>query len=196
MKPKVLFQPVKPFRINQSFGENRGCLSLDGSNKVIACDGNNPPAGYRSLYGDAGHLGLDLRALHGQEVYAAQTGIVYKIDTNPKSGLDVRIESELHGVKFRHIYEHLLGYQPKVGDKVQVGQLIGWADNTGWSAGDHLHFQFEIWDGRKWVPSDPMPYMEAKFAPDFLAEYNKVLYLKELVAKLLDNFAVYLRNNK
>lgn len=196
MKPKILFQPVSPFYINQSFGENLICISTDGSKKIIGCDGNNPPEGYKSLYGPAGHLGLDLRAGHGQEVYAAQAGTVYKIDTHERSGLDVRIESEVNGIKFRHIYEHLLGYQPKVGDKLTTGQLVGWADSTGYSSGNHLHFQFEVWDGKKWVPSDPMPYMEPVFAKDFLAKYNTVKYLLEQVALLADRFAVYLRTNK
>lgn len=193
MKPKVLFQPVSPWHINQSFGANDACVTKDGTKKVIVCDGNNPPAGYKSLYGAKGHLGLDLRAKHGQEVYAARDGVVYKIDTDPKSGLDIRIESEDGDLKFRCIYEHLMGYQPKVGDKVTTGQLIGWADNTGYSSGDHLHFQFEIWNGKSWIPTDPMPYMENVFAKDFLAKYNKVKYLIEQVAILADKFADYLR---
>lgn len=190
---KVLFQPVKPFVLNQAFGENKTCISTDWENRVTPCDGTNPPAGYRSLYGKDGHLGVDLRSFHGQEVYAAQTGVVYKIDTDIKSGLDVRLEHNIAGMKFRTIYEHLMGYQPKVGDTVKVGQLIGWADNTGYSSGDHLHFQFEVWDGAKWVKTDPLPYMETIFAPDFLKTINQVAYIKEALAKLLDTMAYKLR---
>lgn len=190
---KVLFRPVKPFWVNQHFGENKICISLDGRKQIIGCDGYNPPEGYKSLYGVPGHLGVDLSAGHGQEVYAAQDGIVYMIDTHEKSGLDVRIESNIGTLKFRHIYEHLMGYQPKVGDKVRVGQLIGWADNTGYSSGDHLHFQMEILQGKDWIKVDPMHYMEARFALDQLALENKVSYLKQLVAKLLDNAAYKLR---
>lgn len=193
---KLLFRPVNPFYVSQYFGENKACVSLDGTNKVIACDGTNPPAGYKSLYGPQGHGAIDIPTKHGQEVYAAQDGVVYDIDVNKKSGLDVRIESEKHGIKFRCVYEHLMGYQPKKGDTVRVGQLIGWADNTGYSAGDHLHFQFSIWNGTDWVKTDPMPYMETMFAPDMLRMEDKVLYLKEVVAKLLDNWATSLRNNK
>lgn len=193
---KLLFQPVSPFVLNQAFGENKICISTNGTRKIINCDGHNPPEGYKSLYGAKGHLGIDLRAKHGQEVYAARDGVVYKIDTDPKSGLDVRIESEDNGVRFRHIYEHLMGYQPKVGDRVKTGQLIGWADNTGYSSGDHLHFQFEVWDGKKWEPTNPIPYMEPVFAKDFLAKYNTVLYLKEQLAKVADALAVYLRTIK
>jgi len=191
---KLLFRPVNPFRISQYFGENKACVSLDGKKKVISCDGHNPPAGYKSLYGTKGHLAIDLPTSHGQPVYCAQDGIVTSIDTDPKSGLDVRVESEKHGIKFKCIYEHLMGYQPKVGDYVRVGQLIGWSDNTGFSSGDHLHFQFSIWNGTAFVPTDPMPYMEDDFAPNQLAREDKVLYLKEQIAKLSDLIGDYLRN--
>lgn len=193
---KVIFQPVKPFTIAQHFGENKACVTLDGTNKVITCDGNNPPAGYKSLYGPEGHTGIDIIAQHGQEVYAAQDGKVYFIDTHPKSGLDVRIESEELGVKFRTIYEHLMGYQVKVGDTVEAGQLIGWADNTGYSSGDHLHFQLEVWNGTEWVKSDPLEYMDPMFALDALKLQNRIKYLQEQVAKLLDNAAYWLRTKQ
>lgn len=65
------------------------------------------------------------------------------IDTKEKSGLDVRVESQFDGVLHRHIYEHLMGYQPMVGDKIMCGDLIGWAGKTGYASGDHLHFQLE-----------------------------------------------------
>lgn len=179
-------RPVKPFLINQKFGENTACEATDGSQKVIACDGNNPPAGYVSLYGPRGHLGVDLFAVHNQPVYNALKGKVYKIDTNPRSGLDVRVESEKNGRKFRHIYEHLLGYQPKVGDEIDAGELIGWADNTGYSAGDHLHWQVEeLLDG-VWTPIDPLPLTDKLHAQDART-------LLELLARLCDLLADSLR---
>lgn len=190
---KSFFQPVKPFVIGQSFGENKACVSLDGKNVVINCYGKNPPTGYKSLYGVNGHGGLDLAAKHGQEVYCACDGIVYMIDTQPKSGLDVRVESIVDGIKYRHIYEHLLGYQKKIGDKIVTGELIGWADNTGYSSGNHLHFQVEQLIGSKWVKVDPIPLMEQTFAKDILFLKNKIKYLKEILAKLLDRSATKLR---
>ena len=177
---KVIFQPVKPFRISQYFGENKACVSTDGNKTVITCDGKNPPAGYKSLYGAHGHTALDIPTSHGQEVYSAQDGVVYHIDTDKRSGLDVRIEHEVGGKRYRTIYEHLMGYQVKVGDKVRVGQLIGWADNTGYSSGDHLHFVLDTFEDGKWKRIDPLLYMENIFALDFLKLVDKVAYIKEL----------------
>lgn len=190
---KYFYKPLKPFAINQRFGENNSCVSLDGLNHVISCIGQNPPKGYKSLYGPKGHLGLDLAASHGQEIYCLQKGVVNQIDTNPKSGLDVRIISSIDGRKFKHIYEHLLGYQAKVGDLIETGQLVGWADNTGYSSGDHLHLQVEELIDGVWVPIDPLSLMADGFAKDVLWINNKLKYIKEQLAFLLDNYANKLR---
>lgn len=186
---KILFQPITPFVINQAFGENQICIH-DETLQIISCDGNNPPTGFRSLYGKEGHKGIDLRAYSGQPVYCAQRGIVYQIDTSKRSGLDVRVESEEKGIKIRHIYEHLLGYQPDVGDRIGVGDLIGWADNTGYSSGDHLHFQTELWTGGKWVKVDPMEYMEPIYALMWAGFYRRAT---ETLARIADTIADLLR---
>lgn len=189
---KFLYRPLKNIYINQKFGENLICVSTDGKNTVIGCDGKNPPAGYQSLYGPMGHKGVDLMAYHGQPVYCACDGVVDKIDTNPKSGLDVRVISVVDGVKYKHIYEHLLGYQPKVGQKMEVGDLVGWADNTGYSSGDHLHFELQGFFNGEWVPIDPMLYMNEVFALD-VYKFKK---LKEAVAVLAEKVADWLRKGK
>ena len=185
----MIFQPIRPFHINQKFGENLACVSTDGKNRVVTKTGATCPAGFKSLYGAKGHGGLDLRAYHGQEVYASHDGTVYQIDTDPKSGLDVRLE----GDGIRTIYEHLMGYQVKVGQAVKTGDLIGWADNTGYSSGDHLHFEYHELVKGGWVRKDPLSVMEPTFALVIKLQKDLIGYLKELLAKLLDNSASKLR---
>ena len=191
-KLELFYQPLKPWVINQGFGENRVCYK-PGTRDVILCDGLNPPMGYISLYGSNGHAGIDAVALGGQEVYCSQRGIVDFIDTNSRSGLDVRIVSEIGGEKYHHIYEHLLGYMHSVGNRIETGQLVGWCDNTGWSSGNHLHFQVEKWIDGQWIPVDPAPLMANKFAKDILAINNKIKFLFEQIAMLADNIANFLR---
>jgi murein DD-endopeptidase MepM/ murein hydrolase activator NlpD len=136
-----------------------------------------------------------LVAPHGDEVYAAQRGVVYRIDPNKWSGLDVRIESEINGRKIRHIYEHLSGYQPQKGDYIETGQVIGWVGNTGLSSGAHLHFEVhEDIDGI-WTPVDPMSVMEQIPAYQILAINNTLTYITEQVATIADNIANYLRRS-
>jgi len=194
MKNKLFHWPVNPAKITQKFGENKACVNADF--KVISCDGTNPPPGFKSLYGPAGHLGLDLAIFHGQEVYNAQKGIISFIDTQPKSGLDVRVNSVIDGVEYKCIYEHLLGYQAKVGDIIETGQLIGWANNTGYSSGDHLHFQIEKEINDKFTPVDPLPLMSNLFAKDVLYINHKFKYIVEQIAFLADRIGDWLRKQK
>lgn len=182
MKP--LFRPVKPFVLNQKFGENNACIPINGG-PVITCNGLKPPKGYKSLYGPKGHKGIDLRAFHNQPIYCALDGVVGKIDTDPKSGLDVGVVSDWNGKTYMHVYEHLLGYQPKVGDKVKSGDLIGWADNTGYSSGDHLHFELKELRGKTWVSIDPMPLMSEYHAQDIRTLTETIARIADLVADLL-----------
>lgn len=190
MDERLIYQPIKPYHVNQSFGGNSICISTDGNSKIIGCDGTNPPQGYRSLYGAKGHLGLDLRAYHGQELVCAQRGRVVHIDTQERSGLDVRIESEINGIKFLHIYEHMLGYSVQVGDWVDTGQLIGWADNTGYSSGDHLHFEVRDMNG---VSMDPDKIMYPTYAKNILAINNTLKYVKQQLASIAVKMARFLR---
>lgn len=182
---KHFFQPVKPWILNQHFGQNKACVSTDGKNHFITCDGHNPPKGYKSIYGAKGHLGIDLHATYGQPVYASCGGVVDEIDTEPRSGLDVRIVSDINGTFYKHIYEHLQGHNVKKGQIVEVGDLIGWADNTGWSSGNHLHFELKELKNGKWVSIDPLPLMENVFALQFASMWKQVKELLALVAELL-----------
>lgn len=188
----MIYRPIKPFVINQYFGENKACIPTKGG-PVITCNGLNPPYGYKSLYGPKGHLGLDLRAYHGQEVYCALEGEVYRVDTSKRSGLDVRIISNMNGRKIRCIYEHLLGYQPQVGDVIPTGALIGWANNTGYSSGNHLHFQVEELKSGKWIPIDPLSIMDKVFAPDLQPILAR---MSETLAKMFDTLADIIRSRK
>jgi len=114
---------------------------------------------------------------------------VYRIDADSRSGLDIRIESNIDGRTIRHIYEHLKSYAFEVGDQVETGQVIGWADNTGWSSGDHLHFEvYELVSG-KWVLIDPLQEMEMAFAGDILKIKNSIKHLKQQIALFLERFA-------
>ena len=192
---KLFYKPLKPFILTQKFGENKACIDVTGT-KVITCDGFNPPTGYRSVYGPKGHTGIDAVAHYGTPVYNSRKGIVDSIDTNPRTGLDVRIVSEIGGKAYRHIYEHLLGYQHKVGDLVETGQVIGWADNTGFSSANHLHFQLEVWEDNRWIPIDPELLMSNIHAQDVLWAEAKLLYLREQVALLAEAIAEYLRTKK
>ena len=93
------------------------------------------------------HNGIDVRALQGDSVRAAQGGEVFEILTNQQN-LNVDPNSNVNGNFIRVVhadgsegtYLHLHSVDVAVGDQVVPGQVIGTANNTGNSFGDHLHY--------------------------------------------------------
>ena len=152
MTNKFLIQPVEPFIINQAFGEDKACYN--GFKTISKLQDDICPVGYESLYtraGMKGHNALDLRASTGQEVYATHNGYVDEIQTEEARGLGIGIVSDSKEFfletaseeYYKTRYWHLKGFKVNKGDYVTVGQLIAYADNTGYSSGSHLHFELK-----------------------------------------------------
>lgn len=167
--------PVAPFFVNQPFGVNGAWYRANGINI-------------------AGHNGIDLRAYHGQPVYAAHDGIAYYTDDDGNEGDGVVLittqEYEYLATitHFKTIYWHLCDpheepllaspvYRYRQANRgkgmpIKRGDIIGYADNTGFSTGDHLHFGLkpveqgekpEVWyttfaDNGYGGAIDPTPY--------------------------------------
>ena len=83
------------------------------------------------------HTGIDIACPRGAAVRSAADGIVIFAGNNGGYGKCMIID---HG-KYRTLYAHLLSYETKPGDEVEMGQIIAKADSTGVSTGDHLHFE-------------------------------------------------------
>ena len=89
------------------------------------------------------HLGTDITAAEGQEVYAVQTGEIAKVYSE---GTDVLAGN---GVRLRQAdgtfwaYFHLSALAPGIaaGTQVVAGQLLGWVGHTGNAGGPHLHLE-------------------------------------------------------
>ncbi len=114
--------------INQAFGVKSDYYRLNGIDII-------------------GHNGIDFYALHGDVVRAAHDGEVVYSGIDNKEGCGVVIRT-LDPVSYnggsaymKTIYWHLVKNVPvRVGQRVHIGDIIGYADNTGLSTGDHLHF--------------------------------------------------------
>lgn len=164
-----IFYPVKPASITQYFGANPAMYA-------------DPKYG-----GIRGHNGVDFRALHGQPIYATHPGICYpEIDDHGGNGVVIRSDQsyDYNGqqVYFKTIYWHLTDSNAvvKTGQHVKAGDLIGYADNTGASTGDHLHFGLkpQAWNESDWTwynteqtngflgAIDPQPFWNGYCAED------------------------------
>jgi murein DD-endopeptidase MepM/ murein hydrolase activator NlpD len=133
----ILQSPLKTtLHINQYFGQNATNL-------------------YKSE-GLPGHNGIDFSATHGQPVYATHNGRAYfEIDQGGGHGV-VLISDQMYNylntqAQYKTIYWHFCDSlkEPQFrspiqdfvfGKDVKTGDLLGYADSTGASTGDHLHF--------------------------------------------------------
>ncbi len=85
------------------------------------------------------HLGIDLAANLGDNIYAADGGVVVYAGANSYGyGNMVMID---HGTGFQSLYAHLSAIFVNCGDNVTQHQVIGAAGATGHASGPHLHFE-------------------------------------------------------
>lgn len=98
------------------------------------------------------HTGLDITGAKGTDIHASESGKVIKINTSCPH--DYAKEESCgcgngygnyiiidHGHDFITLYGHLTEVNVQVGDEVKQGDLIGHMGSTGFSTGDHLHFE-------------------------------------------------------
>ena len=95
------------------------------------------------------HHAVDLGAILGEPVYAMHEGVITEAGwSNVGYGFDVVVS----GSEWWSRYAHLLSIQVMVGQPVAAGDVLGAANSTGNSTGNHLHL--EIKRGGNWV--DPV----------------------------------------
>lgn len=99
------------------------------------------------------HAGLDIRAKHGNSVYAAFDGKVIEVKKSSKGyGNTIKI---LHDNGLVTLYAHLSAFSVKKGDIICKGKIIGKIGASGNATGPHLHF--EIIENKKKV--NPLEYL-------------------------------------
>lgn len=99
------------------------------------------------------HLGIDLAAPRGTDIFAAHEGVVIYSGSGFRGfGKMILVE---HPAGWATLYAHLSRSDVKMGERVEIGQPIAAVGNTGRSSGPHLHF--ELRQGRD--PVDPLAWL-------------------------------------
>lgn len=98
------------------------------------------------------HTGIDLAAIGGTPIYAAEAGRVIIAGVRGGYGNAVVID---HGGGLATLYAHQSRLTVSVGERVAAGERIGFVGCTGYCTGDHLHFEVHI-NGKH---TDPLPYL-------------------------------------
>ena len=100
------------------------------------------------------HTGIDISAGYGTTIVAAESGTVTFSGWQNGFGNTVVID---HGNGMSTLYAHASSRLVSVGQNVSRGQGIAKVGSTGWSTGNHLHFEVRI-GGH----TNPMKYTQPK----------------------------------
>lgn len=98
------------------------------------------------------HSGIDIPAPKGTDVLAANDGVVVKAGRNTAYGNMVIID---HGGGVSTLYGHGSEITVTLGQTVKKGDVILKVGSTGYSTGNHLHFEVRT----NGDPVDPLPYV-------------------------------------
>ena len=93
------------------------------------------------------HYGIDVgnAGIGGKNIYAAQGGTVITAygDGGWHGGFGNYIIID-HGGEISTVYAHCSAVTVSVGQTVNKGDVIGYVGSTGWSTGNHLHFETRV----------------------------------------------------
>ncbi len=101
--------------------------------------------GYISCYYSSGHKAIDIANSYGTNIYASASGTVILAGWYSTYGKAVIID---HGNGVQTLYAHNSSLNVSVGQYVSQGQVIAAMGSTGYSTGNHCHFEIRINGGR------------------------------------------------
>lgn len=97
------------------------------------------------------HTGVDIPAPGGTPILAAESGQVITASYQGAYGNCVIID---HGGSYTTLYGHMSRIGCSSGQSVSRGEVIGYVGTTGYSTGNHLHFEVRV----NGTPQNPLQY--------------------------------------
>ncbi len=118
---------------------------------------------YPPEFGGGKHDGIDIASKSPDPVRACKKGTVIKAVTDrPQNTYPYSMQYGNHIIILHEdgvttsLYGHLSSGNVAVGDVVETGQQIGVIGNSGYSTGQHLHFEIRV----NAVPQNPLSYVK------------------------------------
>lgn len=103
------------------------------------------------------HLGVDIGAAWGDDIFATKAGTVRLANEGWNDGLGYCVKIE-HDDGTSTVYGHMSRVIAQVGQRVAQGQVIGKVGSTGVSTGPHIHYEIRI-GGVNGAAINPLPYL-------------------------------------
>ncbi len=143
------------------------------------------------------HYGMDIAGKKDAKVLAFASGTVAKVGYGPSAGNYVQLYHTFsNGDKYTTRYLHFkYEVNLEVGEYVNVGDVLGIQGNTGYSFGDHLHFEISVghnYSFSKHIANtfDPNDIFNLEIGKYFSFEYTRIKEeeIIELETEWLDGF--------
>lgn len=119
--------------------------------KAVVSSGYSESRYHPILHTDLPHRGLDFVADEGTPVTSAIAGTVVLAKEYGGYGNCVIIENKTE----RTLYGHLSAIEVTKGQTVAKHQRLGRVGSTGYSTGNHLHFEYALKLSNGWTNVDP-----------------------------------------
>jgi hypothetical protein len=143
------------------------------------------PAKYEK-YGLAGHEGVDIAAAKGSKIFCVAPGIVKLVQAEAGDhnyGIHIRVQ---HRDSYETIYAHLQSAQVEEGQAVAAGTVLGVADSTGNTTGNHLHLTLKRWGtslpGYPHNIIDPTPFLLMLGTTPIRPGHDGARYVRDRIA--------------
>ena len=106
------------------------------------------------------HAGIDIANRVSVPILAAADGVVIKSYYSPSYGNAIFLTHYINGQTYTTVYAHMSSRTVSSG-VVKKGQVIGYMGNTGYSQGQHLHFELHVgqWNASKSNAVNPLNYI-------------------------------------
>ena len=104
------------------------------------------------------HTGVDLIVAEGTPVHAAGSAVVLLAEAVAGYGLTVLLD---HGEGWQTLYAHLRGLAVQPGQRLHMGEVLGWVGQTGRATTPHLHLELRRRRDLGTEALDPQPLLKA-----------------------------------
>jgi murein DD-endopeptidase MepM/ murein hydrolase activator NlpD len=150
IKPSYVLTPEEIKMLRDRFGCQQAVFPgqnlLTNSNQCSYIFPVAAPFTFRDSWGEPRsggrhHLGVDIYAQEGTEVYAITAGVIHTLATWPEAGITILLQGrDGKGYGYMHLQRYAEGLVE--GKAVKKGELIGYLGRTGIvESKGHLHFQ-------------------------------------------------------
>lgn len=107
------------------------------------------------------HAGIDIANRVSVPILAAADGVVIRSYYSNSYGNCIFVSHYYNGQVYTTVYAHMSSRVVGEGAVVKKGQTIGYMGNTGYSTGQHLHFELHVgeWNAQKSNAVNPLNYI-------------------------------------